>query len=144
MRSKVSVTAMGWLLAYLKVVIKLDCPIRLPIVVEPLKLNDKGLGEFANAHPFDGVPFLLTLLAEICIVTLQQLPFDKLVQGLLKVARLDRQVESHERLFPFVSVGASLANFLIRKNSLELFRKDLGLVDAVQEFVNLFKDRSDH
>ncbi len=46
--------------------------------MEPLELYDERLRQGPDAHPLDGVPFLVALLAEVGVVTLEEFAFDKL------------------------------------------------------------------
>ena len=69
----------------LEEVVKLERSVRLPVIVETLELYDECLRQASDAHPLDGVSFLVALLAEVGVVALQQLAFHELeIQGFEK------------------------------------------------------------
>ena len=66
------------------------------------------------------------LFAEVCVVPLQQLSFDELVEGLVQRPRLDRQVQPREGRLALVAVGAALADLLVEVEAGELPGEHLG------------------
>ena len=66
----------------LEEVVKLERSVRLPVIVETLELYDECLRQASDAHPLDGVSFLVALLAEVGVVPLKKFAFHKLKNGI--------------------------------------------------------------
>ena len=124
----------------LKVIIELDCSIRLPVIVEPFELDDERFGQAPDAHSLDGASLFLALFAEVGVVPVQKLATDKLVQGLEKAVGLDGQIQRHEGLLSLVTVRTVLANHLVGEDALEKVGTNLGLLFVSQQLIHLIED----
>ena len=102
----------------LEVVIELHSDHPVKVELESLERRDHVAWQFSQACTLQSVHLLVTLLALILVLVLQQVSLDQGLHTLIEGSFvLDWHSYCEEWLRPFVLMGAGLANDLVRKLS---------------------------